>query len=132
MQALDLLHRRLWRDEGKGLAAFLEMARADIAGQPEAQALAYVLDLLEEAAEHLHSFKAEPRQGEAGATPFLYLASLAATGWIALRLTGLDNPRLAAAGRWWLSDLAPRAALEHARATQGSGRLEAFSAFTAR
>jgi hypothetical protein len=129
MQALDLLHRRLWRDEGKGLLAFLQIARADIAGQPEADALAYTLDLLEEAAEHLDSFKAQAREAEAGATPFLHLASLAATGWIALRLTGLDKARLAAAGRWWLSDLAPRAALEHARATQGAGRLEAFGSF---
>jgi alkylation response protein AidB-like acyl-CoA dehydrogenase len=129
MQALDLLHRRLWRDQGKGLAAFLQIARADMASQPEAAALAYALDLLEEAAEHLDSFKAEPREAEAGAMAFLHLASLAATGWIALRLTGLDNARLAAAGRWWLSDLAPRAALEHARATLGSGRLQAFDSF---
>ena len=129
MQALDLLHRRLWRDEGKGLKAFLEIARADIAGQPEADALAYTLDLLEEAAEHLDSFKSQAREAEAGATPFLHLAALAATGWIALRLTGLDNARLAAAGRWWLSDLAPRAALEQARATQGADRLEAFDSF---
>jgi alkylation response protein AidB-like acyl-CoA dehydrogenase len=130
MQALDLLHRRLWRDEGKGLAAFLQMARADIAGQAQAQALADTLNLLEDAAARLEGFKSEPRAAEAGATPFLYLASLAAAGWIALRLSGLDNARLAAAGRWWLSDLPARAALEHARATLGDGRLEAFQAFS--
>jgi alkylation response protein AidB-like acyl-CoA dehydrogenase len=129
MQGLDLLHRRLWRDEGKGLRAFLDMARAELGAQPEAGALAFTLDLLEEAAEHLDSFKDQPREAEAGATPFLSLATLAATGWIALRLTTLDNPRLAAAGRWWLSDLAARAGLEHCRATLGAGRLEALKGF---
>src|ERR1700761_5600969 len=29
IQALDLVHRRLWRDEGRGLKAFLDLARAD-------------------------------------------------------------------------------------------------------
>lgn len=131
MQALDLLHRRLWRDDGAGLRAFLELARADLNGQPAAETVSFVLDLLEDAAETLADFKSQPHQGEAGATAFLDLAALAATGWIALRLIDTGDVRLAAAGRWWLSDLAPRASLEHHRATLGSARLEAFDAFKA-
>jgi hypothetical protein len=129
MQALDLVHRRLWRDEGRGLKAFLELARSDLNDSAEAAAVAFVLDCLEDAAEILDGYKGEPREGEAGAYAFLELAGLAATGWIALRLSGLDDARLAAAGRFWLSDIEPRANLEHARVTMGSQRLEGFAAF---
>lgn len=128
MQALDLLHRRLWRDEGKGLKAFLALARADLDDTAEAAAAAFVFDCLEDAAEILTGYRGEPREGEAGAYAFLQLAGLAATGWIALRLSGLDNARLAAAGRFWLSDIEPRANLEHARVTLGKARLDGFSA----
>jgi alkylation response protein AidB-like acyl-CoA dehydrogenase len=129
MQALDLLHRRLWRDEGRGLKAFLGLARADLDDTPEATALAFVLDCLEDAAEILDGYKDEPREGEAGAYALLELAGLAATGWIAARLSRLDHARLAAAGRFWLSDIEPRANLQHARVTMGGGRLEGFQAF---
>jgi len=129
MQALDLVHRRLWRDDGRGLKAFLGIARADLDDGPEAAALAFVLDCLEDAAEILNGYQGEPREAEAGSYAFLQLAGLAATGWIALRLSKMDDPRLAAAGRFWLSDIEPRANLEHARVTLGQGRLEGFAAF---
>lgn len=129
MQALDLVHRRLWRDEGRGLKAFLDLARADLDDTAEAAALAFVLDCLEDAAEILAGYRAEPREAEAGAYAFLQLAGLAATAWIAKRLSGNDNARLAAAGRFWLSDIEPRANLEHARITMGQERLQGFEAF---
>jgi len=131
MQALDLLHRRLWRDEGRGLNAFLDMARAEVAQSTGSQAAecARVLDLLQDAAQRLDGWKGQAREAGAGATAFLNLAGLAATGWIAVRLAGLSDRRLAAAGRWWLSDLRARAGLEHARATAGAGRLADFAAF---
>jgi hypothetical protein len=129
MQALDLLHRRLWRDGGRGLKAFLGLARADLDDSAEAAAVAFVLDCLEDAAEILGGYRAEPREGEAGAYALLQLAGLAATGWIALRLSRLGNPRLNAAGRFWLSDIEPRANLEHARVTAGQGPLDGFEAF---
>ena len=128
IQALDLVHRRLWRDEGRGLKAFLALARADLDDGSQAGALAFVLDCLEDAAEILDGYKGEPREAEAGSYAFLQLAGLAATGWIALRLTGLGDDRLKAAGRFWLSDIEPRANLEHARVTAGQGRLEGFAA----
>jgi hypothetical protein len=129
MQALDLVHRRLWRDEGRGLKAFLDLARADLDDGPEAAAAAFVFDCLEDAAEILGGYQGEPREAEAGAYAFLELAGLAATGWIALRLSRLDDARLKAAGRFWLSDIEPRANLEHARVTLGQGRLDGFEAF---
>jgi alkylation response protein AidB-like acyl-CoA dehydrogenase len=128
MQALDLLHRRLWRDEGRGLKVFLDLARAELDDGPEAAALAFVLDSLEDAAEILGGYQGEPREGEAGAYAFLQLAGLAATGWIALRLSRQREARLAAAGRFWLSDIEPRANLEHARVTCGAERLAGFAA----
>jgi alkylation response protein AidB-like acyl-CoA dehydrogenase len=129
IQALDLLHRRLWRDGGRGLKAFLDLARADLDGGAEAAGLAFVLDCLEDAGEILGGYQGEPREGEAGSYAFLELAGLAATAWIAKRLSGLENARLAAAGRFWLSDIEPRANLEHARVTMGQGRLEGFEPF---
>ena len=126
MQALDLLHRRLWRDQGEGLAAFMDLAQAE-----GGAALPAVLALLRDAAARLSAVKHRPREGEAGASAFLQLAGLAATGWIAQRLTGLPDPRLAAAGAYWLSDLPSRAALEHARATAGAGRLAGFETLKA-
>jgi hypothetical protein len=93
MQALDLLHRRLWRDGGRGLALFMDVARAEIAAHPSphADALAQVLDLLQSAADVLSPLRPTPREAEAGATAFLNLAGLAATGWIALRLAFLPD-----------------------------------------
>jgi alkylation response protein AidB-like acyl-CoA dehydrogenase len=131
MQALDLLHRRLWRDGGRGLRVFLDLARADAAadGRPEAARLSQTLDRLQAAARTLDGWKGWPREAEAGATAFLRLAGLAATGWIALRLAGLADPRLSAAGRYWLSDLTDRAALAQAQAVGGAGPLGAFAAF---
>lgn len=130
MQAQDLLERRLLRDGGAGLAAFLRAARADVAGERAgaASALGAVLDRLERTAAALR--EAPPRDRDAAAYPFLQLAGLAATGWIALRLAGLSgdpvSDHLAACGRFWLADLAPRAALEDARIALGAARLDGF------
>ena len=135
IQALDLLHRRLRREEGRGLKAFLKMARADAAlGREKAGDMAAVidllavLDLLERSAAQL----AADRYGDAGAYALLELGALAATGWAALRLTRLDpagvGGRLAAAGRWWLTDLKAKAELRRAEIALGAGRLELFQA----
>jgi alkylation response protein AidB-like acyl-CoA dehydrogenase len=132
MQALDLVHRRLWRDEGRGLKAFLDLARSDLDDGEEAAAVSFTLDCLEDAAEILDGYQGAPREGEAGAYAFLELSGLAATAWIALRLSKLADARLAAAGRFWLSDIEPRANLEHARVTMGSARLDGFDVFRPR
>jgi hypothetical protein len=129
IQALDLVHRRLWRDEGRGLKVFLGLARAELQDDSHSPALAFVLDRLEDAAEVLNRHRSQPREAEAGAYPFLQLAGLAATGWSALRLSRMGDARLAAAGRFWLSDIEPRASLERARIALGQQRLEHFGAF---
>jgi alkylation response protein AidB-like acyl-CoA dehydrogenase len=134
IQAQDLLHRRLWRDKGRGLDAFLNMARAEVESTSrtaEANNLDVTLTLLSEAASHLAVLEKEPVRAEAVAAHFLQLSAYAATGWIGLRLaslTGGDAPtrRLVAAGRYWLSDLHYKAAFEHAQIVHESDRLRWF------
>lgn len=134
IQALDLLHRRLWRDNGAGLSSFLVAAREEIAtGNEEWTGPATAaLAILEDAGERLIAMKQAPRDAEAGATAFLKLAMLAATGWSAVRLSRLSGDpiadRLAAAGRYWLSDLEARARREFEETIMGAGRLALFEA----
>ena len=129
VQALDLLHRRLRREEGRGLKAFLALARADVeAGGDGAQTLAEVLDMLERSARRL----AASNDGDGSAYALLQLGALAATGWAALRLTRMEpagiGARLQAAGFWWLSDVKAKAELKQAEIALGSDRLELFQA----
>jgi len=139
MQALDLLHRRLWRDEGRGLRRFLALAWADEARardtQPEvAASAADVFALLEECATRLRPDQAA--FAEAGASAFLQLAGLAATSWIALRLAlcldeGPAASKAAAAGRFWLSVAPARARCAYTEALLGESRLRELDAVAA-
>lgn len=128
IQALDIVHRRVRRD-ARGLACFVAAARA--VSNP-GDALWTTLDLLEDAASVLADAD-DPAAIDGGATAFLRLAQLAATGWIAARLAvleGLNPPeqRLAAAGRHWLAGLAPRAVLAHSEVLNGRTLIEDFAA----
>ncbi|MDB5867712.1 MAG: hypothetical protein JWP96_44 [Polaromonas sp.] len=134
IQGLDLLHRRLWRDGGVGMKIFLARAHADLAASTAAEAhhAKRCFELLEDAANRLQALHSTPREAESGATAFLQLAALAALGWIALRLAGQGEHtpagrRLRAAGRYYLSDLAERAALAHAQALRGAAPLALFA-----
>jgi alkylation response protein AidB-like acyl-CoA dehydrogenase len=134
MQALDLLQRRLWKDDGAGLAAFLRMARADMTCSPDttdAQRLERLLKILETTAKTLSSWRGRSEDAEAGAVPFLDLAALAATGWIALRLTRIPQTdstsrRLGALGRFWLSEAPALADAAAELAVAGNQRLSDF------
>lgn len=137
IQALDLLHRRLWRGERSGLRAFQGIARAEIekADPAVAAAALAVLNQLDAAADELDRWRASPRDAEAGATAFLQLATLAATGWMAVRLASLAGEdehtrRLVALGRYWLSDLELRAAHQAAQVGLGAERLALFDALS--
>jgi 3-(methylthio)propanoyl-CoA dehydrogenase len=124
IQALDLVHRRLRR--GEGLATFLHVAHAE----GNDAGLNTCLDLLEDAGTKLHAMT-EARDIDAGASAFLHLAGLAATGWIAMRLstTESDTPatnKMRAAGRYWLDRIAARAVPFHEEAVAGAGPLSEF------
>lgn len=122
MQALDLLHRRLWQDRSAGLDAFLVMARSDLAGREDAPA-ATALEccvIVERAAVRLAAMRGDIAAAEAGAAAFLDLAGLGALGWIAARLAAIDTPgedaaSLRVAGEWFLRDLSARCAALEAR-----------------
>jgi alkylation response protein AidB-like acyl-CoA dehydrogenase len=130
IQALDLLHRRLWRDEGKTLSDFVTTVSKELqSAAPEVAAPAMrVLERLERAGQTLLSLRDRREEAEAGAVGFLQLAMLAATSWIAVRLVSQASDdriakRLAGAGRFWLSDIDARAALQEHEATAGAARL---------
>ena len=127
IQAIDLLHRRVIRDDA-GLSAFLAQARADGGDTP----LASCLDLLETAATTLKT--ATPADQDAGAAAFLELAMLASAGWVAARFVDVArqdmvSERMRAAGHYWLDRIVGRAALHHAEAVQGAAPLAHFTAF---
>ena len=134
IQALDLLHRRLWRDDGRTLRDFVETVRAELAsGDPRAaEAVESVLVRLENVGQRFLADRAQTRDAEVGAVGFLQLSMLAATGWIAARLiTKAQNDpigmRLATAARYWLSDINARAALQEHEALAGASRLAEFA-----
>ena len=131
IQALDLVHRRLWRDDGVGLDEFITIARADLnrCDESHRSGMQICLNLLQGAAEYMQEQKNCAKEAEAGATAFLHLAGLAATGWIATRLVTVEKNspalnRLYAAGSYWLIGLGDRAALFHAQAIQGAEQLK--------
>ena len=132
IQALDMLHRRLWRDESEGLRRFLNIARADLLDHPLAAVTARTLDRLESVSRTLNSWREAPREAEAGATAFLDLCALAVGGWIAWRLVrfaGDDRvgARIKAAARFFLEELDARSEAEARLATLGAGRLDVIA-----
>jgi alkylation response protein AidB-like acyl-CoA dehydrogenase len=131
IQAIDLLHRRLWRERGEGIKRFIALARADVPDGEDGAPLHAVLNRLEEVAQVLSGWQDRTRDAESGATAFLDLCGLAVGGWIATRLithAGDDavGRRIRAAARFFLAELEPRAEVEARLATLGSARLEAI------
>jgi len=93
IQALDLVSRKLIRDDGQRLQLFVEHISADLtrtADHPHTvsihQALTAGLKTLERCALHLLQPTLEPRDSAAAATPFLKLAGLIGSGWMWLRM----------------------------------------------
>ncbi|HKT74084.1 MAG TPA: acyl-CoA dehydrogenase family protein [Steroidobacteraceae bacterium] len=118
IQALDLVRRRLLR--GGSYEAFMAAARQS---GPEPRLLS-CLDLLDGAASYLRSLVPGSREIEIAAADFLQLATLAATGWVAVGLLAkpADSPAaqiIQAAAGYWLSDLVERSRLHHARVVGG-------------
>lgn len=93
IQALDLVSRKLIRDDGQRLQLFVEHISADLtrtADRPHTvsihQALTAGLKTLERCAQHLLQPTLDPRDSAAAATPFLKLAGLIGSGWMWLRM----------------------------------------------
>lgn len=132
IQALDVLHRRVWRDGGAGLRAFLKIVGDDADGHPSLQ---FAIDRLGEAAEVLSGLADQPRSAEAGAIGFLELSKSVAHGWIAariIRLAGDDAvaAKMKAAARFYLEELSVRAHFHAQMTALGDDRLAGLSAWT--
>lgn len=135
IQALDLLHRRLWREGGAGFDKFLELACKDVklAAPAHARCLDPVLKALRATSDRLKQQVDKPREAEAGATALLNLSALAATGWVALRLASAApnddhaGQLLSSAAGFYLAELPARAELEAQLALLGSARLASFA-----
>jgi hypothetical protein len=128
IQALDVVYRRLWRDRGAGLAAFVALARQDSMDVP---ALAAALDLLEQTAQILMEWESAPACAEAGATAFLDLCKLVAQRWVAARIVGLagedeTGARMTAAAQFHLAELGLRSEYLAGLTTLGNARLASF------
>ena len=131
IQAIDLLHRRIWRDGGAGLRAFLDIVRAEAKRVPEAAPLIAALDRFDEALARFGQWKASPRNGEAGAASLLELTTLVAHGWIAARIAARAGDdavgrRMRAGAHYFLAELEPRAAMLASLAGMGAGPLDGF------
>lgn len=97
MQAMDLLQRRLWKEEGRGLAVFARLLRQEAAKAQDREAAAnalQVLERLEQMATHFTGLRQDRLAADFGADAFFRAAWAGVLGWVSLRLTSfLDTPR---------------------------------------
>ncbi|MBC2651181.1 acyl-CoA dehydrogenase family protein [Novosphingobium flavum] len=132
IQAIDLLHRRLWREGTPGLSAFVAAVRADALGNA---ALTGALDQLEAVVRVMKDWKSSPRRAEAGASALLDLCKAVALGWMAARIVaraGTDPVSLGirAAAAYCLAELEPRCVCLAQLALLGEERLDGVAALT--
>lgn len=102
MQGLDFLTRRLWRDEGRGLAVFLQRARGELADGAEtrpaaARAVGDLLDRFDALSGSMVAMQADPDAALYRADSYLRAAWAAVSGWMAFRLDATEAIALAAA-----------------------------------
>lgn len=92
MQALDFLTRRLWRDEGRGLALFLQKARDEIdaysAEHPQASdTVLAILDGFELLSDRMSAMQSDPDAALYRADSYMRAAWAAVSAWMALRMS---------------------------------------------
>lgn len=81
MQALDFLTRRLWRDEGRGLAIFRERVEQDVAALPGARSTKALKAFLA-ASEEMMALQATPDEAFYKADDYMRAAWAAVTEWL--------------------------------------------------
>jgi hypothetical protein len=102
MQALDFLTRRLWRDEGRGLAVFLQRAREEIAAgaavrPQQAQAVETLLEQFEGLCGHMTQMQDDPDTALYRADSYMRAAWAAVSAWMAFRIGAGEAIALCAA-----------------------------------
>lgn len=95
MQGLDFLTRRLWRDEGRGLAVFLRMARTEIdAGAlrdpARAHALHRLLDRFATLSRHMQDLQSDTDGALYRADSYMRAAWASVSAWLAFRLDAAE------------------------------------------
>jgi len=103
MQALDLLHRRVWKDEARGIAVFLGYLRQEIENTKEKHpALCDVaLDIIgrfEVLTGRFSALSTDKQTAEYGADAFLNASWAVVSAWVGLKLAQSGEPRQSAAG----------------------------------
>ncbi len=139
IQAIDLVGRKVLRDRGEALAAFLaEMRATEVKDAGIAAAFPAALDAVEAAAQWILDDPGEdPRRVLAGATPFLRALGLATGGWLMAKAANIaaaggDDPKFYAAklatARFYAKNLLPQVAGYAAAATAGADEVMALAA----
>ncbi|HEV7346579.1 MAG TPA: acyl-CoA dehydrogenase family protein [Devosia sp.] len=102
MQGIDFLTRRLWRDEGRGLAQFLARAREEIAADAAARSgqatrVAALFDDFEHLSRRMEAMHADPDGALYRADSYMRAAWAAVSAWLAFRLDDAESVALCAA-----------------------------------
>ena len=100
MQAIDLLRRRLWAEEGKGLAVLLKRARNELSasGSPAAEKARAVLAAFEAESARMMALLSDPDTGLYQANAYFSAAWGAVTAWMAVRVEAAERRRAVPAG----------------------------------
>lgn len=100
MQAIDLLTRRLWAEEGKGLAVLLKRARGELSasGSLAAEKARVVLTAFEAESARMMALRSDPDTGLYQANAYFHAAWDAVTAWMAVRAEEAERRHALPAG----------------------------------
>jgi alkylation response protein AidB-like acyl-CoA dehydrogenase len=93
MQAIDLVTRRLWAEEGRGLKVLLDRARSELSASrsKDAEKARAVLAAFEAESARMTALKAEPETGLYQANAYLHAAWEAIVAWMAVRVDSVEH-----------------------------------------
>jgi alkylation response protein AidB-like acyl-CoA dehydrogenase len=136
IQAMDLLGRKVLRDEGTAAQALIQSISATVNSLAAAQdhdlrslaePLKVATNALSEATQHLLNLRNAPAEAFAGASPYLELFGLTLGGWLLARSAraahdtedAIANTKLAVA-RFYMTNLLPQAVAQAAAVIGGA------------
>ena len=139
IQALDLLGRKIMRDQGEELNKFIsEIKGTEITDKTIATAMLSSVEALTSASDWMLNYDGDdPRAVASGATPFLQALGLVAGGWLLARSANIaagtkDDSEFyrskVATSRFYAANLLPQVAALAQAATAGSAEIMALSA----
>jgi len=136
IQAIDLLGRKLLRDDGAAAQSLIKLIGAtinalavtqDVTLRSLAEPLKAANAALAEATEHLLKLRNAPAEAFAGATPYLDLFGLTLSGWLLARSARIAQetddaiaPAKLAVAQFFMTNLLPQAAAQAAAVIDGA------------